>query len=148
QALAARESVDLGEESVRHQTQGDVRRYIAKRLAGIGMPMMDAGKVGDAIVRLERHGEGLFLLARVVTAQLRRVPLDTSAPGWERSLNRSIEEAFDHDLSQVPLLRQDDQVIPHAARELLSALAWGYGAGLPDDLWPIVAIALSPTRTT
>src|SRR6266508_2286832 len=108
---------------------------------------MDAAKVGKAIVRLaDEQGEGLFLLARVSTAQLRREPIDTSLPGWEIQLADSVEVAFQHDLARILPLSKDDAELPQAAGELLAALAWGYGAGLPDDVWPIVATALSPTN--
>ncbi len=146
ETLAPSETIDLGNEELQPDTVADVRAYVAKRLAGIGEPEMDAAKIGDAIVRLaQEQGEGLFLLARVVTAQLRREPINTSLPGWESQLAHSVKDAFAHDLDRIPPLRKDDRDMPQAARELLSALAWGYGAGLPDDVWPIIATALSPT---
>jgi AcrR family transcriptional regulator len=99
---------------------------------------MDPTKVAAANLKLSgRAEEGAFLLAQVITAQLRTAPIDTSVPGWEGALRRSIEEAFARDLARV-----DD---PDSARELLAALAWAYGSGLPDDLWTVVATALSPT---
>jgi hypothetical protein len=107
---------------------------------------MDATQIGNAIVHLAQdQGEGLFLLARVVTTQLRREPSNTSAPEWERQLAHSVQDAFARDLDRIPPRPKDDHDVPQAARELLSALAWGYGAGLPDDVWPIIATALSPT---
>ena len=36
-----------------------------------------------------------FLLARLVTDQLRAVPVDTSRPGWQQQVSHSIEDAFD-----------------------------------------------------
>lgn len=40
------------------------------------------------------------------------------------------------------------QAHPTAARELLHALTYAYGSGLPaDDLWPAIATAISPTGT-
>ncbi len=147
--LGPREIVDLGAAAELAAGQVDVRQYVNKRLADRVVFAMDAAKVGDAIVRLAREQrEGLFLLARVITAQLRAEPIDTSQSDWESRLSHSVEAAFERDLSRVPPLPRGDRELPHAARELLTALAWAYGAGFPDDVWPIVATALSPTATT
>jgi hypothetical protein len=144
QSLGAQAIIDLGEEAARPQTEADVRRYVEKRLSGIAAAM-DPAKVADAVVHLaQEQSEGLFLLTRVVTAQLRTAPLDTALPGWETLLDHSLEAAFDRDLSRLPPLSRGDRTLPQAARELLTALTWGYGAGLPDDVWPVIATALFP----
>ncbi|MGH8055605.1 MAG: tetratricopeptide repeat protein, partial [Stenotrophomonas sp.] len=66
-------------------------------------------------------------------------------PGWEQLVARSFEAAFERDLALIPPLRRGDVDLPQAAGELLAALAWAYGAGFPDDVWPVVATALSAT---
>jgi tetratricopeptide (TPR) repeat protein len=138
QALAPRRIIDLGDPDLAEATQHDVAAYVRKRLAGHEPKHMDASKVAQAILRLSEQGdEGAFLLAQVTTSQLRAAPIDTSVPGWEGALSRSLEEAFDRDLARI-----ED---PDGVRELLTALAWTYGSGLPDDLWPTVATALSST---
>ena len=138
QALAPQRIIDLGDPDLSDSTQHDVAAYVRKRLAGCDPEHMEATKVAEAILRSSnRAEEGAFLLAQVVTSQLRTAPIDTSLPGWEGALSRSIEEAFARDLDRV-----DD---PARVRELLAALAWAYGSGLPDDLWPLVATALSTT---
>ena len=149
QTMGASEVVDLAQDALQQGTEADVRRYVAKRLyGGAGSAAMDIAKVGDAVVRLAREQrEGLFLLARVITAQLRIAPIDTSQPAWESWLDRSVGAAFDRDLSRVRPLHRGERELPQAARELLAALAWSYGSGLPDDVWPIVAAALSPSET-
>ena len=124
-----------------------VRAYVAKRLADSVAGGMDTAAVAEAIIQLAREeGEGLFLLARVITSQLRAEPVDTSQPGWEAMLSRSVEAAFTRDIERIPPLRRDDSDLPAAARELLTALAWGYGAGLPTDIWAVIATALSATQ--
>jgi hypothetical protein len=138
QALAPHRIIDLGDPDLSDSTQHDISAYVRKRLAGCEPERMEAKKVAAAILRLSDHAEeGAFLLAQVVTSQLRTAPIDTSVPGWEGALSRSIEEAFARDLARV-----DD---PDGVRELLTALAWAYGSGLPDDIWPSLATALSPT---
>ncbi|MGH8905029.1 MAG: caspase family protein, partial [Egibacteraceae bacterium] len=145
--LVPADVLDLGDESLREATEADVRGYIALRLAGVAAAM-DPTKVADVVVGAAREqGEGVFLLARVVTSQLREEPVDTSRTGWERLISRSIEVAFERDLRLIPPLRRGDAELPHAATELLTALAWAYGAGFPDDVWPVAATALSPTGT-
>lgn len=145
--LAPSVVVDLGAEGLRAQTATDVRRYVEKRLAGFEATM-DADKVAQAVVAgVASEDEGLFLLARVITAQLRREAVDTSVPGWEGKLSRSLEAAFDRDLASVPSLVRDGLALDHAAAELLEALAWSYGAGFPDDVWPVFASGLSRSAT-
>jgi tetratricopeptide (TPR) repeat protein len=148
EALTPSETIDLGAEALQAETAADVRSYVTKRLAGSGESTMDAALVGGEVVRIARQqGEGLFLLARMVTAQLRGEPVDTTASGWEDQLAHSVKDALARDLDRIPPLQRDGHQLPHAARELLSALAWGYGAGIPDDVWPVIATALSSTNT-
>ena len=124
-----------------------VRVYVARRLAGAVTGTMHTAAVADAIIRLAREeGEGLFLLARVITSQLRAEPMDTSQPGWEATLSQSVEAAFTRDIERIPALQRDGTELPAAARELLTALAWSYGAGLPTDVWAVIATALSATQ--
>jgi hypothetical protein len=128
QALAPQRIIDLGDPDLAESTHHDVTAYVH----------MDAGKVARAILHFsEQDNEGAFLLAQVITSQLRAAPIDTSVPGWEGALSRTLEEAFARDLARI-----ED---PDGVRELLTALAWTYGSGLPDDLWPVVTTALSST---
>ncbi len=148
QRLAPTEVVDLGEEALREATREDLHGYVAKRLAAAGPPAMDPAEIARAILRLaSEEDEGIFLLARVITAQLRAEPIDTETAGWETQLSRTLADAFDRDLARIPPLRRHDVELPQAALEVLATLTWGKGAGLPDDLWAIAATALSPAST-
>ncbi len=122
----------------------DVRAYVTRRLRARDA-RMDPELVATAVLaQRARPDEGLFLLARVLTAQLRAEPVDTSSPDWGHRLVRSVEDAFDRDLETSPPLTLDNgELVAGAARDLLTALAWGFGAGLPDDLWAGVAGAIS-----
>lgn len=133
------------------QELADVRRYVLLRLAE-APPEMDADAIADEVVALARSAnpavEGPFLLARLITAQLRADPLDTSVPDWRSSLATSVEEAFERDLDSV-VLSWGGEIHATAGRELLRALACAHGNGFPpDDVWPAVATALSPTGTS
>ena len=112
----------------------DMRAYIAGRLAGVD-PAMDPGAVaGHLAGETSMTGGSPFLLARLVTDQLRASPVDTSQPGWQDRVSHSIEDAFDADLAQV-------RAPGDSARVLLAALTWGFGAGLPEEEWLACASA-------
>jgi tetratricopeptide (TPR) repeat protein len=151
QKIGAGAVVDLGDAALLEDTRRDVREYVTKRLAGIEAAVMDSEAVGNAVLRISGENreerEGAFLLARVMTSQLRAEPVDTSQSEWEEKLARSLEAAFDRDIAGIGKGGRDGEAMtPLAAREMLAALAWGYGSGLPDDLWPIFASALSGTE--
>ena len=110
---------------------------------------MDVELIAKEVVSLahgEDSNEGAFLLARLITAQLLERPVETSDPGWRAQLAHTVEDALERDLSQGDPLKKNDEELPQAGRELLTALAYSYGSGFPtDDVWPKVATALSPT---
>ena len=126
----------------------DVRGYVARRLQAVDAPAMDPGQIADAILALPTGDqEGRFLLARVITAQLRTDPIDTSRLGWQQQLSTSVEEALDRDLADLPTRIRGEDRLPAAGLDLLVAVAWGQGGGLPDDIWPLVATAVSADGT-
>ena len=90
--------LDLDDPVAEDRGRADRRAYIAGRLAGVD-PRMDADAVADHLAgQVSMPGSGPFLLARLVTDQLRASPVDTFAPGWQERVSHSIEEAFDADL--------------------------------------------------
>ncbi|WP_127502348.1 AAA family ATPase [Actinoplanes solisilvae] len=142
----AAETTDLGREV--EQTLHDVRRYVVRRLDGVA-PSMSPELVADEVLVTAQDAdparEGPFLLARLITSQLRGAPVDTSGQGWRTRLASSVEAALEADLERT-ILTIDGRAHPTAARELLRALACAHGNGLPaDDVWPAIASALSPT---
>ncbi|WP_210481742.1 tetratricopeptide repeat protein [Naasia sp. SYSU D00948] len=138
--------VDLDDPAVAARGLVDLREYVIRRLEGV-VALMDPAAVAERLVE-SLQGEQPFLLARIVTAQLRARPLDTTAAGWERELAGSVEQAFNADLADVrapthrPLPEGADAA--ELARALLAALPWAYGAGFPDDEWITVAAARAP----
>ncbi|MGZ3146800.1 AAA family ATPase [Lentzea chajnantorensis] len=94
----------------------DVREYVLARLG----PTAPQSTV-DELARLP------FLTAWMITDQL------LSDGGAD--LRLSLVAAFDRELAKVP-----------AARPLLTALTWSYGAGFPEEEWRAVAEALSGER--
>ena len=115
--LAPQNLIDLGDTANRQDATEAVRAYVARRPAGAVTWTMHTASVAEAIIRLARgEGEGLFLLARVITSQLRAEPVDTSQPDWEATLSQSVEAAFTRDIERIPPLRRDGTDLPAAAR--------------------------------
>ena len=142
-------TVDLGSDVV--GTLEDLRCYVVRRLEGVDERMVPE-VIADEIVRIARAAdpsqEGPFLLARLLTSQLRARPLDVSQLGWKSAMAADVETALESDLAGT-VLRVDGRPHPTAARELLRALACAYGNGLPpDDVWPQLATATSASGTT
>src|SRR5262249_12782716 len=126
--------LDLDDPAAQDRGRADMRAYITGRLAGTD-PLMDPDAVAGYLAgETSMTGDSPFLLARLVTDQLRSAPVDTSVPDWEDRVSGSVEDAFDADLARVGRL--------DLARRLLAALTWGFGAGLPEEEWLACAIAL------
>jgi hypothetical protein len=118
----------------------DIEAYARKRLVAVeallGSIEGSAAKIAHLAMD-DLHG-GAFLLARVLTAQLRDDP--AMAVG---DLTRSLEQAFERDLAQWPQIERDGYPIPNGARDLLFTLAFAAGDGFPvRDVWPTAASAL------
>jgi tetratricopeptide (TPR) repeat protein len=126
----------------------DVHGYVIRRLQPAAAPGMDADQIADAILALPTGDEeGRFLLARVITAQLRASPVDTTRAGWQQGLSTSVEDALDRDLAGLPPRMRGEDRLDWAGFDLLAALAWAQGGGLPDDIWPLIATAISVGST-
>jgi hypothetical protein len=130
--------IDLDAEA---DTPDDIEQYVARRLR--------AGGRGDLVAQVApalagRAGEfGGFLYARIMTTQILRHIIDVSAPGWQWQISTTVGGALDHHLSTGVSLVRDGVQIPGAARDLLRALAWSLGRGMPRVVWQAAATALS-----
>ncbi|MGH8938841.1 MAG: hypothetical protein ACRDV2_05775, partial [Actinomycetes bacterium] len=147
EALRPGEVLDLDAPDVLVSGRRALHDYVAARLATVD-PRMDptavAGYLSDT---WSGSGDRPFLLARLVTDQLRAVPVDTSVRDWQRLVSHSTEQAFDLDLARISSPEHRRQVdattAASLARALLTALTWGYGAGLPEEEWLVVAGVLA-----
>jgi tetratricopeptide (TPR) repeat protein len=138
----AAERLDLAEDG---STQADIHEYVVRRLRAVD-PAMDPALVADEIVA-SGGAAASFLLARLVTSQLSEKPVNTSMEGWQLTLSATVESALERDL-QSAVLQVGGRPHPTAAREMLRALTLAYGSGFPaDDVWPVVATAISETGT-
>jgi WD40 repeat protein len=99
-----------------------------------------AGTVGAAVAR---RAAGVYLVARMTARGLRRAdePVDVTVPGWDAKLPSEIGEAFEDYLDR---FGADGARV----RRLLAPLAFAEGKGLPRDLWPALATAITALACT
>ncbi|MEV0731884.1 ATP-binding protein, partial [Polymorphospora sp. NPDC050346] len=147
--LAPVAALDLDASEPHGRLSGDLFAYVRTRLIGVD-PAMEPDLVANHLTSGAALASTPFLLARLVTDQLRAAPVDTSAHGWQVRVAGSIEMAFDTDLAAVetPVGRPLPEKMPAAevARLMLVALTRGYGAGLPEAEWLAAANATRTAR--
>ncbi len=132
--------VDLDSEP---NTRRDIERYLTRRLRAAGQADL-IPRVAKVVAKKAAVRQGGFLYARTVISQIVRGVIDAHAQGWEEQLPAMTVDALEHDLSSRPRVR-DGVALPGAAKDLLRALAWGMGRGLPrQEIWAAAATALSP----
>ncbi|MFJ3121458.1 tetratricopeptide repeat protein [Streptomyces sp. NPDC086993] len=126
-------------------TREDIGAYVFRRCAAAGVPRERARAVGDAVAARATAVGGGFLFARlVVGSRLAGMSGDADEDLWSSGLPDSVEAAFEEDLRAGPVrVRADGTELPSAARDLLTALAWSAGRGIPaGGVWEEVAGAL------
>ncbi|WNI32377.1 AAA family ATPase [Streptomyces sp. ITFR-6] len=128
---------DLGRDQ---QTRADIGAYVFNRCVAAGVPEDRAREAGEAVAARPTAVEDGFLFARLVAGSLSAA----SAGAAGDRLPDSVEAAFEEDLRAGPVrVRADGTGLPSAARDLLTALAWTAGRGMPaGGVWEEVAGAL------
>ena len=149
-ATAAPQVADL---AVEPDTEADIAAYATERLLRLegspyaGQPAM-ATTVGEgvaarALADADAQGRRVasFLVARVLTRTLVHQPPLALEPGWQGRLPSGFDEAFEADLATYAgrLGAERAQII----RDLLEALAWDEGSGLPRHLIPLLTEAVT-----
>ncbi|MFC0071254.1 hypothetical protein ACFFQW_46210, partial [Umezawaea endophytica] len=140
--------LDLDSAECLESARSAIGAYVRKRLTGVHSDM-DASAVaahltGEVLAAADRP----FLLARVITDQLRARPVSTVLPRWQGRIAYSIEDAFDVDLARVgPPPEHDggESAAREVARAMVTALTWAVGAGFPEQEWLTVASVLAGT---
>jgi len=135
--------VDLAEED-REVVRDDIKAYALKRLREV-IDGATLAAMTDEVSQLAMEDQqgGSFLLARVLTSQIREDP-GIDPP----ELSGSLEQAFEEDLKRWPEIERNGHLVVQGARDLLFALAFAAGDGFPvRDVWPVVATALSQQGT-
>ncbi|WP_265544750.1 tetratricopeptide repeat protein [Streptomyces drozdowiczii] len=134
-------TVDLEDEP---HTREDIGEYVRRRCEAAGMAEDPAREAGAAIAERATDIGGGFLFARLVSSTV----LARAASGEDGSLLTdlpdSIDAAFENELRAAPVrVRDDGTELPSAAWDLLAALAWTVGQGMPaGGVWEAVAGAL------
>ncbi|MBT1189832.1 tetratricopeptide repeat protein, partial [Streptomyces sp. CJ_13] len=134
---------DLDAES---DTESDIREYCRRRLLARGLTDPDATTATGLVAGRASTRSGGFLFARMATDSLLRrfAAAGTEDWDWEEAIPSSISAAFTEDLESGPVRERDGAVLPHAAEDLLTALAWSAGNGMPArGVWEAAASALS-----
>ncbi|MFG2296640.1 AAA family ATPase [Streptomyces sp. NPDC048603] len=138
-------AVDLNGEA---DTADDIRRYCLRRLLARHLATDEASTAADLITGRASPHAGGFLFARMaVDSVLRRFAAsgpEDRAEDWEDAIPSSISAAFTEDLETGPRREQNGVLLPNAAKDLLSALAWSAGNGMPArGVWEAAASALN-----
>lgn len=159
--LGSTEVSDLDDPEVRASGRRALREYVIARLIGADA-RMDPELVADQL-RAGQDDEPVildrpFLLARVVTDQLRQVPVATGGLGWQQRIAGSVDAALEIDLASVSPPTGSAAAAdptgspvpgwPDFGRGLLTALTWAQNAGFPEDEWRVAAGALLDRAVT
>lgn len=135
-----RRRLDLGTPEAIHSGLEAQHAYVIRRLMGISTDMAPR-KVADLVMeRNAESAEAPFLLARLSCDRLRKHPVDTDAEGWEQRVADSLAQALEADLHGFGR--------PELARQVLTALTWAAGPGLPIAEWCTVASAIGHEEVT
>jgi hypothetical protein len=129
-------------------TTGDVADYVRKRLLADGLPSETAKEIAPVLAERASRSRGGFLFARIVASALARDL--TAGPGrpWREQIPATIADAMTRDLAAGAVLQRDGRELPYATRDLLTALAWAAGNGMPaHGIWQTAAEAVSQQGT-
>ncbi|MFI5979999.1 tetratricopeptide repeat protein [Streptomyces sp. NPDC051555] len=125
-------------------TAADIADYVRKRLTVDGLPGEMAEEVAPVLAERATGSRGGFLFARIVASALARDLAASPDRPWREQIPATISEALTRDLATGTALHRDGRDLPHAADDLLSALAWAAGNGMPaHGVWQTAARAVS-----
>ncbi|MFF8768586.1 tetratricopeptide repeat protein [Kitasatospora sp. NPDC015120] len=134
-------TLDLDEE---HDTATDITAYVHHRLRSDGIAEETAAEIASALAARAGAGGGGFLFARIVASHLARFLAGDPGRPWQDQIPLGITGALDLDLADV--VPGDDR--PGTAGDLLAALAWAAGNGMPArGVWQAAARAVGGRET-
>ncbi|MFI6158279.1 tetratricopeptide repeat protein, partial [Kitasatospora sp. NPDC051170] len=142
---AAVRILDLDEE---HDTAMDIADYVRRRLRADGIAAGPSDDIARALAERAGTAGGGFLFARIVASHLgRTLATDPDRP-WRDRIPADIADALTRDLASDSDRHRDGHRPPHAASDLLTALAWAAGNGMPaHGIWQTAAQAVSDHDT-
>ncbi|MEV5899786.1 tetratricopeptide repeat protein [Streptomyces sp. NPDC052127] len=129
-------------------TAEDIAAYLHKRLLADHVPEGTVEDIASVLAERAVGSHGGFLFARIVASTLaRQLAADPGRP-WREHLPDGITDALSRDLASGAVLVRDGVELPHAASDLLTALAWSAGNGMPaHGVWETVAGAVGQEGT-
>ncbi|MEU6235428.1 tetratricopeptide repeat protein [Kitasatospora sp. NPDC047058] len=138
-------TVDLDQEP---DTVGDIAEYVEKRLIADGLPDATASEIAPVLADRAARGSGGFLFARIVASSLAHALSANPERPWHDLIPSTIAEALRNDLAAGDVRHRDGVALPDAAQDLLTALAWAAGYGMPAlGVWETAAQAVSEEGT-
>ena len=143
--LGPSETANLGEDPA---TAADMVALITALLGVPGSPYQGSD-IADLAAEVAQRTAPSFLFAHTAARWLNGRPPITGYPDWRRRLAGFGTDTVLGSLIDEDLAARFSGAELQRARDLLRALAWTEGLGLPRyTIWPEFANALSPTLTT
>ncbi|MGW2811568.1 tetratricopeptide repeat protein, partial [Streptomyces sp. NPDC001450] len=131
-----------------HDTTGDIADYVRRRLRADGIAERTADDIAPVLAERAGTAGGGFLFARIVASRLARTLADHPDRSWRDQVPAGITEALARDLATAHTRVRDGHELPHAATDLLTALAWAAGNGMPaHGVWQTAAQAVGNRDT-
>ncbi|MFH8770130.1 tetratricopeptide repeat protein, partial [Streptomyces sp. NPDC017958] len=131
-----------------HDTTADITDYVRHRLRADGIAERTADDIAPVLAERAGTAGGGFLFARIVASHLARTLADDPDRPWRDQVPAGITDALARDLATAHTRVRDGHELPHAATDLLTALAWAAGNGMPaHGVWQTAAQAVGNRDT-
>lgn len=129
-------------------TAEDIAAYVRKRLLSDAVPEHTVDDIASVLAERAVGSRGGFLFARIVASALARHLASDAGRPWQELIPDGITDALARDLASGAVLQRDGRALPRAAGDLLTALAWSEGNGMPaQGVWETAAGAVSRQGT-
>ncbi|MFF3674866.1 AAA family ATPase [Streptomyces sp. NPDC002120] len=130
-------------------TESDIQEYSRRRLYGEGLSTEVAERAARLIAeQASTSSGGGFLFARMAISSLTRRLAASGTESWESAIPATVGADLTSDLEEGPKRERDGGLLRWAADDLLTALAWSTGNGMPArGVWEAAATALSMDGT-
>ncbi|WP_336113833.1 tetratricopeptide repeat-containing protein [Streptomyces sp. PTD9-10] len=131
-----------------HDTTVDITDYVRHRLRADGIAEQTADDIAPVLAERAGTAGGGFLFARIVASHLARTLADDPDRPWRDLVPAGITDALARDLATAHTRVRDGHELPDAATDLLTALAWAAGNGMPaHGVWQTAAQAVGNRDT-
>jgi WD40 repeat protein/energy-coupling factor transporter ATP-binding protein EcfA2 len=148
--------IEIDLDHPKYKDDDSVARYVERRLLAEEeprkyTPYRNLSEIARRVaLAVAARADNVFLVAHTAALALlaQPDPVDTRIPGWVETLPTGLDQAFNQYLSRLDS-SSDHGVNAQSARDVLRALAFAQGEGLPwADLWASAATALAGRNIT